>query len=296
MQRSAGAWWVLACVGLGCGAGAANGADSANAQDAAADAPADAALHEMGSPTTARLTLVTLGDSLTEGIGDTEWTDAGVLRGFPDRLRARLEARGADVEFTNLGKSGWTSTDMVKGVDWGDVPLPGQLDAAVALVQAATAGGRQAVASVWIGSNDLFGLYGWCHEPDNSGCEADNLAEYKANLEATVAALQEAGATVILALLDDQSLRPVVADPKFNDVLPGLDDAAARLMSAQVVRYNQVTTQLAASRNAVLVDFFNAGIFDVTSLLDADGVHPNAAGYERITTLWEQALANVLTP
>ncbi|MEZ4266835.1 MAG: GDSL-type esterase/lipase family protein [Myxococcota bacterium] len=299
MKRVLGVWLVVFGVGFGCDDGAASsGGDGGDGdgQGGTVDTAADATPDEPGPALSAKVTLVALGDSLTEGIGDTEWTDAGVQRGYPDRLRAKLVARGADVQVTNLGKSGWTSSDMVKGVDWAEPKLPGQLGPAVAAVKAAVAGGRKAVAAVWIGSNDLFGLYGWCHAPDNAACEADNIAEFKTNLTDSVAALKAAGATVVIALLDDQSKRPVVADPAFDDILPGLDAAAAKLMTAQVGRYNAFLATLAASEGARTVDFFSAGIFDSLPLLDADGIHPNAAGYDRITTLWESAVDQALGP
>ncbi|NUN14695.1 MAG: hypothetical protein HUU55_13780 [Myxococcales bacterium] len=283
--------WVVITGGLGCenSGGAANTEDSSNAVGDATTG--DIVANEPGTPTDSILTFVMLGDSLTEGIGDTEWTEEGVLQGYPGRLRNRLIARGADVVLTNLGKSGWTSTDMTDGIDWGDgMPQPSQLQTALPLIQDATAKGRQAVACVWIGSNDLFGLYGWCHEPDNEACEADNLAVYEQKLGATLTALDDAGATVVVALLDDQSKRPVVADPAYDDVLPGLDEAAAKLMSAQVVRYNEAITNLAAAHGAHLVNFYDTNLFESKALLDADGIHPNAAGYEQITTAWEKVI------
>lgn len=237
---------------------------------------------------------IALGDSLTEGIGDTEWTDEGVPLGFPGRLRNRFMARGVEMTLTNLGKSGWTSSDMVDGIDWGEEPLPSQLQAAIPLIEAAVANGQKAIATVWIGSNDLFGLYGWCHEPDQKQCEEENLNVYEAKLETTLSMLHDAGATVFIALLDDQSKRPVVADPAYDEVLPGLDDAAAKLMSAQVVRYNDAIAKLAAKHGAHLVDFFNTTIFETTALLDPDGVHPNAAGHEEVTTVWENVIDSAL--
>jgi lysophospholipase L1-like esterase len=238
--------------------------------------------------------LVVLGDSLTEGIGDTEYTDAGVFRGYPDRLRTRLAEAGRPASLTNLGKSGWTSTDMNQGLDWGDGPQNAQLPAAVELIQSAVGEGRTAVACVWIGSNDLFGLYGWCHEPDNEECEAENLNVFRANVQTAVADLRAAGATVFVALLDDQSKRPVLADPAYDDVLPDIDDASAKLMSAQVSRYNAAISEIANQEGAVTVDFFSTTLFETTTTLDPDGVHPNAAGYEQITDRWEAAIIEAL--
>ena len=255
------------------------------------------AVDTAGKPTTpisAAITVVTLGDSLTEGIGDSEWTDDGVAVGFPGRLEARLSARGADAKVENLGRSGWTSGDLINGIDWGDGPEPSELSLALPLLEGAVKGGRSAVATVWIGSNDLFGLYDWCHEPDNAQCEADNLAEYTANLDAALGKLAGTGATVLVALLDDQSKRPVLTDPKYADSFPNIGPADRALMAAQIVKYNDVVKNLATKHGATTVDFYHTTLFEQPATLDDDGNHPNAAGYEAVTTIWETAVGAAL--
>jgi hypothetical protein len=69
------------------------------------------------------------------------------------------------------------------------------------------------MALVWIGSTDLWYLYEFGPDPITDVAEAQNLAEYEQNLAATVKRLRAAGGAVLLGLMDDQSLRPVVADP-----------------------------------------------------------------------------------
>jgi len=240
------------------------------------------------------LTLVTLGDSLTEGMGDDAYDDEGVWLGFPGRLRTRLAARGVSAEVVNLGRSGWTSDDLVRGVDWSDPPEPSQLSRAVPALGAARDAGKRAAATVWIGSNDLSGLYGWCHAPDNAACEADALATYRTNLDAALEQLAGTGATVFVALLDDQSKRPAMVDPAYGDPFPDIGPADLPLMSAQVRAFNEEVRALAAQHGATLVDFYETTIFEDDATVADDGFHPNAAGYEVVSDRWEEALTGEL--
>lgn len=242
------------------------------------------------------VTVVTLGDSLTEGVGDSEWTPAGVAVGYPGRLEYRLRLVGVDATVHNLGRSGWTSGDLVDGTTWDDPPQPSQISLALPLLNAAVAKGEVAVATLWIGSNDLFGLYSWCHAPDNAGCEADDLAAYTANVTSAVTQLRATGAAVVVALLDDQSKRPVLADPAFADSFPDIGAAERPLMSAQVSAYNAALAALAASEGATTVDFFSGVYFQDPVLLDSDGNHPSAAGYEEITKVWMRAVEPLVAP
>jgi len=240
------------------------------------------------------LVVVTLGDSLTEGMGDDEYDDRGVWLGFPGRLRARLAARGADVDVVNLGRSGWTSDDLVRGVSWTDPPEPSQLSRALPLLQAAADENRRPVATVWIGSNDLTGLYGWCHAPDNEACEAEALTVYTSNLDTTLGQLRATGATVFVALLDDQTRRPAMSDPAYAGTFPDIGPADLPLMSAQVSAFNEALRTLAATHGATFVDFFETTVFEDAATVAEDGFHPNAAGYDLVTNLWEAALVTEL--
>jgi acyl-CoA thioesterase I len=75
------------------------------------------------SPAAARtIRLVVLGDSLTAGLG----LPPG--KAFPDRLQARLRARGWDVEVLNAGVSGDTAADGLARYDWA---VPADADALV---------------------------------------------------------------------------------------------------------------------------------------------------------------------
>jgi lysophospholipase L1-like esterase len=159
--------------------------------------------------------------------------------------------------------------------------LPGQLEQAVAALSQATQQGQPALALVWIGSNDLFYLYEFGN-PDAAGEQAD-LDHYAANLDVILGALSKTGAQVMIALLDDQALRPVVLR---GEAFPGISPEEATQMSAQVRRYNAVIVEKSMTYGALLVDFFNTGIFTGVETLSDDGNHPNAAGYDQIAQIW----------
>jgi lysophospholipase L1-like esterase len=223
------------------------------------------------------VTMVALGDSLTEGSGD----DSGI--GYPGRLLPQVQALRSASSLHNFGKSGWTSADLIHGVN-GD---PGQLGESVSTLTGTT-GAK--VAFVWIGSNDLWYLYEY-----NNPSASDELADvqaYRRNLATILGQLTAAGAQVFIGLCDDQSQRPVVADPP-NPAEPaftGISESERLAMSAQVDRYNDAIRAVAAEHGAVVVDFFATTLFTSPSTLAEDGNHPNGAGYDAIAALWLAAL------
>jgi lysophospholipase L1-like esterase len=90
------------------------------------------------------VTVVALRDSLTVGDGD----EAG--GGYPSRLLKKLSNEAPGSTLKNLAQSGWTSDDLINT----------QLAPAVAALQAAPRDAPR-LALIWIGSNDLFGLYNY---------------------------------------------------------------------------------------------------------------------------------------
>jgi lysophospholipase L1-like esterase len=221
------------------------------------------------------LTMVALGDSLTQGDGD----ESG-LNGYPARLQKLLEAQHPGTQLLNLGKSGWTSADLINGVNGEAATLPQALAA------------KPNVALLWIGSNDLWYLYEYGPEPMTAEAEQADLENYAANLETLLGQLTSSGAVVYVALLDDQSQRPVVANPP-NPAEPAFSAITAEdlvRMSAHVSALNEIIRQKAAQYGAVTVDFYQTDIFTNPATLYSDGNHPNTAGYEKITQLWFAAL------
>lgn len=223
-------------------------------------------------------TLVTLGDSLTVGDGD----EAG---GYPARLLEKITKTAPDSTMTNLAQSGWTSGDLINT----------QLEPAVAALQAAPDTAPK-LALVWIGSNDLFGLYNYvCPEDygnDLARCEPESLELFAQNIETVLSSLHATGAKLYIALLDDQSKRPVMTNPQLRrDSYDRITDDDVSRMSVETSKYNAVIRQAAASHGATTVDFFDTTIFETPATLSEDGNHPNAAGYDAIAEIWYRAIS-----
>ena len=233
------------------------------------------------------VTLVTLGDSLTAGDGDD-----GIGGGYPPRLVARLQVPYPGSVLQQFGISGDTTTDLINK----------QLGPAVAALNAAPAANLK-VAVVWIGSNDFFGFYNWTiHEAWCSGmgidaCEDSELGMAADNVKNILSTLEATGAAVYIALLDDQSKRPVITDPVLRAAtFPGITDEYAARMSTEIAVYNSRVQTHAGTYGAHTVDFYHTTIFENWATLSADGNHPNGAGYDAITTIWYNAIAGSPPP
>lgn len=231
------------------------------------------------------VTLVMLGDSLTEGQGD----DAAAGGGYPRRLVERIQSQRPGSTAANLGQSGWTASDLIQGVN-GE---PAQLNAAVTQLTGTT-GAK--VALLWIGSNDLWYLYEFGN-PD-AAAESQDRQRYTADIDTLLSQLHATGATLLIGLLDDQSQRPVVADPPNPNepAFPGISAAERQQMSQQVIAYNNALRSKATQYGALVVDFYDTTIFTSPATLADDGNHPNAAGYDAITELWFARLNTLLAP
>lgn len=255
------------------------GTASTRPSAAPAAEPADRAPAGVDKLPDGSVTLVTLGDSLTEGSGDEE-----ARGGYTSRLLAQVEAARPGSHLANFGRSGWTSLDVIEGAN-GE---PGQLDPALEAVEEATRAGRGALALVLIGSNDLWYLYEYGPEAGTGAdAEAEDLARYATNVATIVERLRAAGAVVVLGLVDDQSRRPVAADDAMRRAaFPGTSSAEVARMSAQARAYNDALARLADESGAGTVDFWHSTVFTDAATLDGDGNHPNAAGYDEMAARW----------
>ncbi len=234
------------------------------------------------------VTLVAVGDSLTACDGDD-----GSGGGYPARVLTMLQAAYPSSTLSNRAISGDTTQDLINK----------QLDAAVSDLNAAPAGNRK-IAIVWIGSNDLFGLYennvSLCAEYFSHlsllDCEDTLIEESCANADEILSRIKATGASIYIALLDDQSKRPVIADVSLRSgVFPNITDEEVSRMSAQIANYNNKVKTYAAAHGAVTVDFFNTTIFENSSTLSSDGNHPNGAGYDAIARIWYEAITGSTT-
>jgi lysophospholipase L1-like esterase len=226
------------------------------------------------------ISMVALGDSLTQGDGD----DSG--RGYPGRLLDMVNAVRPGSTITNLGQSGWNSDALING----DQGLESQLDRAVVELQNATAQERGAVAFVWIGSNDLWYLYEYGGDINAEGNVQDSL-HFAANMDLILSRLRSTGAAVFVALLDDQSQRPIALK---GEAFTSITQDELGQMSLQVQRYNEIINEKSAQYGARVVDFYNTDIFTNPFTLCDDGNHPNQEGYELIAQKWYEALSLLL--
>ncbi len=233
------------------------------------------------------VSVIALGDSLTAGEGD----DSGL--GFVGRLTESIDAAPgrSGSSLANFGVSGWHSTGMVDGQDG----APGQLGAALKEVGAAVAAGRAVLATVLIGSNDLWYLYDYGSPEGTTPAEEDAAQEtFRANLDRTVSELSQAGALVVLGLPDDQSLRPCSLDISYlNNYLPNVTVEEVQLMSAMSVRLDRVVEEVAAQHGVRTVDT-NAPFWADESTMASDLIHPNGDGYAILADLWFTAIQDLL--
>ncbi len=224
--------------------------------------------------------MIAIGDSLTQGDGD----DTG--RGYPGRILAMANAIRPGSSVTNFGQSGWSSDALING----DQGLPGQVSRAVAEIEAASKQNLSSVVFVWIGSNDLWYLYEYGGDV-NDDAEAQDLQRFTSNLDVILGGLRQTGAQVIIALLDDQSKRPVALK---GEAFTSITADELERMSVQVQRYNEAISQKAEKYGALTVDFYLTDIFTNRATLDDDGNHPNQAGYDLIAEKWFEALSLIL--
>lgn len=267
--------WILVATVAGCGSSAFL---PSLARPGAAAAPTQLA----GGP----VTVIALGDSLTAGQGDD--SGQGYLGPLTETIAARPGREGSTV--MNLGQSGWTSTMLVDGQE----DVPAQLKLAVDEMRGA-ADGTAVLATVLIGSNDLWYAYENSSEQPTSSADEDAVVTtYRTNLDRTVRELQDAGAVVIVGLPDDQSLRSGVADiDRLNQLLPNITAAEVEQMSRLAQRLARVAEEVAVDRGALTVDTNDAFWSDQAKMAD-DGVHPNATGYTDLAALWTKVIAPVL--
>jgi lysophospholipase L1-like esterase len=233
------------------------------------------------------VSVIALGDSLTAGDGD----DLGL--GFVGRLTESIDvtAGRSGSSLANFGISGWHSTGMVDGQDG----APGQLGAALAEVEAAVAAGRAVLATVLIGSNDLWYLYDYGSPEGTTPAEEDAAEEtYRSNVDRAVRELSQAGAVVVLGLPDDQSLRPCSRDIDYlNTYLPNVTVEEVQQMSAMSERLARVVEEVAAAHGVRTVDT-NAPFWADESTMNSDLIHPNADGYATLADLWFTVIQDLL--
>ena len=211
-----------------------------------------------------------LGDSLAEGVGDTQGG------GYVPRYRAHVQTdTGSSVTLVNRGVSGWTSDDLLNALRT-DESLRAQI-----------AGSH--VVTFNIGGNDVLNALqryqaGTCGGPDNQQCFGETIARFKANWNAIIAQIVSLRSTSDTVIRTMDIYNPVVNQLKFFGVFaqvkPFLDDLNRHIY-------------LTATANRILVARvyreFNGLNGDedagAKGYISPDQIHPSAAGHEAIARL-----------
>jgi lysophospholipase L1-like esterase len=224
------------------------------------------------------LTIVTLGDSLTQGDKD-ESPQGG---GFPQRLLPLMQPVRPQTRIVNLAQPGWTSRDLLQGAGG----TPNQIDQAVQILREAH---EDKIATVWIGTNDLFYLYEFGNP--TSAEEAREADRFGSDLDEVVRRLTETGARVFIALLHD----PAQGRVQTSGVFMSTTAEEWVRMSKQAQHYNEIIRATAARYGALLVDIPATRVFITPALMYVDGIHPNARGCDELARVWWNALRGTLT-
>lgn len=165
--------------------------------------------------------IVGFGDSLMAGY----MLDPGLS--FPEKLEKALQERGHDVEISNAGVSGDTSSGGLSRLDWS---VPDGTDLVI----------------LELGANDML--------------RGIMPALTEKNLVSMIERLQERGISIILAgMMAAPNLGPDYAE-SFNAIFP----------------------RLAETYDLPFYPFFLDGVTAEPSMLLEDGMHPNAAGVDRM--------------
>lgn len=173
-----------------------------------------------------KLTLLALGDSLTQGYG------LPPQEGFVPQMEAWLKTQGREVEIINAGVSGDTTAGGLSRLDWSLTP---EVDAMI----------------VNLGGNDML--------------RGIDPATSRANLDGILAGAQAKTLPVLLVGLR----APGNYGPEFKSA------------------FDAMFPDLAAQYGAVVSDNYFLPMIDQTTrlfdpdLMQADGIHPNAAGVKK---------------
>lgn len=181
---------------------------------------------------------VALGDSYTIGTG------ARPEQSWPAVITERLKTKGIAISLeANLGRSGWTSQDLI------DFQLP----EAERL--------RPDLVTVLIGTND------WVHGMD--------AATYRTNIREIFKRLVQ--------LVPDRARIIVVTCPDFSLMPVGAEYSGGRDITQGIAEFNEIVMEEAQAYPLTVVDLypFSRTIEEDKFYASPDGLHPSAKGYAR---------------
>lgn len=198
------------------------------------------------SPTIGRI--VSLGDSLTRGIGDD--SGKGYIHLFRDQIQKSTKS---EVSLVNLSVSGSTSVDLRK-----QITQPETND----LLKSAQ------IIPLTIGGNDLFRGSGRLEKVDVKSAEQARII-YKANLDFILKEIRKYNSKATIFV--------------FGLYNPFGDLAEAKQTSEFVYEWNHTAQQVIAKyERVVFVPTYDLFQLDPKRYLFTDHFHPNKNGYKRM--------------
>ncbi len=223
-----------------------------------------------------------LGDSLAVGVGSSSCILAILnCNGYVPRYKNAVQTGASvSVSLTNLGQSGWTSTDLLKALNTNSTFTNN--------VKASQ------VVTLDIGGNDLKNARQsykskTCGGTDNQNCLRTAVATFKTNWSAIltrVLALRSTNNTIIRTM---DLYNPYVAADKAADTWPGdagNDFVVFKAYLDDVNNYIATTSSAKSIPYAHVYTAFNgaSGTDDPVAnhLIYTDGLHANDAGYQII--------------
>lgn len=203
--------------------------------------------------------IVSLGDSLTRGIGD----DTG--KGYIGIIRDRLQKQSPNsFSLINLSVSGATSTDLRKQIMQADVH---------SLLKNAQ------MIPITIGGNDLFRGSGSLEQIDPTAAEIARK-NYQDNLQAILSEIRKQNPTA-----------PIFIFGLYN---PFGDLEQARETTRLVHQWNETTQQVAANySHVVMIPTYDLFQLTPNKYLFTDHFHPNKLGYTRMADRLEQVIQDL---
>jgi lysophospholipase L1-like esterase len=246
---------------------------------------------EPSQPPIGRPLYLALGDSLAVGVGASNPAVTGYVPQFYELLRQQLTCQPAgrpscrSLALRNLGVGGATSTTL----------LATQLPEAVAELQARNGDPNLhndvQVVSIDIGGNDLFGVV-------SSSCAAGPSPECAALIQARLETFAVNFTQILGELRAAAGPDTVIIAMTYYNPLPScrlaslapLADAVLEGGLGVTVGLNDLIRSIAAAHGVLVAETY--GQLGPAELVGgSDCLHPNDAGYQRITEAFAAALA-----
>jgi hypothetical protein len=219
-----------------------------------------------GSSSSGQITIMPLGDSITEGYASTATFAQG---GYRCPLYSLLQ--GAKVQFTFVGDSASLEPGVVTACP--DVNWEGHGGYDIASIQ----GFEDADGSVTAYKPDYILVLGGTN--DVAQGEPSSVSWQLTNLLSDLFA-KDPNAWIIISTI-----------PPMNPSAPSAPSEEASWAPLVPQANAQIRAVAAQFSRTTLVDFYSAAVGNVSANIGTDGVHPTVTGYGILANLWSKAIA-----